>query len=838
MSFGIGCSDILAGIKIAVKLYDYGFAEENRADVRYRNFRNELLNFRILLQRLDEALQSAQNRWEKRGPTLGQRRPYEPLSEDFEAERITIVGNFVSTLQECEALLEHNRHLRERSSNVLENLYFNLSQQEVRVEHLRHRLNFHSQKIRLVIDRLSINLLTDIDAKVDDILAISEQNLQVSNEIKLELRKFRTSWLGYISGNGVPSESSSEGQYAVSASIAQRFLDNVRENAPTDLTGGIPLQEGFDALLLHFEQSSEPGSDQTPERYLLFLKSRWLLDYLKQGSDYKRARPGFYYRRAINQVEQAIAERLTQPGELIPYDETTLMSQPDACFHTWSKDTLGPVVEYSQPHPLMVRGDEVQVAHIELAPTSITEGDTVTIFKSSDERFRVVRESNPTSTQGKVVITPHKVQVREDNLIPRYAFPTLSTPCLEMAIFSRGEEELFNFTSIGDLHRLQTALMGYDVSHDQGDVPVRCQFKLKGTTALLDCKGRVQLWQEPIAATTQNEDSESSRSPSLQSPVSTAHRPHSRHDSLNSSLPPPSTITTNSDGWEADSIKLPSIAIFTQVTVKEETRFAAMLIPLQPGMNVDPRECSCHRQGYEKCASLVITKKNKQLFPMHMIQSETDPQGRPNPNTFDIFPLRLPRHPDFDKTTSTYQSEYILLNFKSLSEKQRFHKELDLRFEVRDKQIENQRNFERWILTAQDKPQRLQRNLSTSPSQLSTSFERPGGLFLPQNQSRSGSTSGRSSTVPVSPRQSATEDLILPVASSPRSNSQAVSRQQTINTAHRFTRDSRTNSTATSNMTRRDTSASEVSYSAVHSEITAPRSSQDANKKVPWWTKL
>lgn len=33
MSFGIGCSDILAGVRIAVKLYDYGFAEENRAGI-------------------------------------------------------------------------------------------------------------------------------------------------------------------------------------------------------------------------------------------------------------------------------------------------------------------------------------------------------------------------------------------------------------------------------------------------------------------------------------------------------------------------------------------------------------------------------------------------------------------------------------------------------------------------------------------------------------------------------------------------------------------------------------------------------------------------------------
>lgn len=712
---------------------------------------------------------------------------------------------------------------------MIENLQFNLSQQEVRVDHLRHRLNFHSQKIRLVIDRLSINLLTDLDAKVDDILAISEQNLQVSNEIKLELTRFRTSWLGYISGNGVPAESASDGSHAVSSTIAQRFLDNVRENAPKDLRGGIPLKEGFDALLLHFEQSCEPGSDQTPERYLLFLKSRWLLDYLKQGTEYKRARPGFYYRRAINQVEQAISERLTQPGELIAYDENTLMEQPDASFHIWVPDTLSPVIEYSQPHPLMVRGDEEQVARIELAAHTATEGDSITVFKSSDEHFRVVHESSPASTQGRVVITPHKVHVREDRLIPRYAFPTLASPCLELAIFSRNEEELFKFGSLGDLHKFQTAMVGYEVSHDQGDVPVRCQLKIKNMSALFDCKGRAQLWQEPIGPATAQDVSDSSRSASLRTPTSFSRSPNSRHDSMTTSIPATSTITTNADGWEADSIKLPSITIFTQqVDTKGRTRFAAISVQLHPGMNVDPKACSCAREGYNKCANLVITGK-KQMFPVYILQSETDAQGKPNPNTFDIFPLRLPRHADFHKTVKTYHSEYVLLNFKSLSEKQRFHKELDLRLEVRDKQIENQRNFEKWIVKASDQPQRRHTSLSTSPSQLSSSFDRSMGSFIALSQSRSGSNSQRSSVTPVSPRQSATEDLITPVAP-PRSDSNAIGRRESMNTNQQFGREQKTNSNATP---RRNTSISEV-----HTESSAPTASRSSSKKQSWWKKL
>lgn len=679
-------------------------------------------------------------------------RPHEPLSREFEEERIAIVGNFQRTLQECEALLERNKQFRIRDSNVLENLRYNLGKSEVQVDQLRSRLHFHAQKIRLVLDRLSINLLTNIDDKVDDILAISEQNLRVSEGIELELKKFHASWLGHVSGHGVPSRSASEGLHSVSASIAQRFEDTIRLDAPADLTNGVPLIEGFDALLLHFERSSEEGSDQTPEGYLLFLKARWLLDQIKAGVQFQNARPGLYYKRAINQVEQAMLARISQPGQLIAYDESVLLQLPETCFHIWLSLSTTPSVEYSKPSPLMIRGGEVKVAHIKLASENPSEG-SVTIFKSSDEQIRVVHESIPASASERVVITQHNVLVQEDKLIPRYTFPTLTTPCLELDIRCRNVDEYFKFTSIDDLHNFQRALMGYEVSHDQSNII--CQFS--DHLSHLDCKGHVQLWQEPIGLASSMPGRDDVVSPLLGS--ASISSGGSRHDSLSSSIAATSTVNAAADGWQADPIKKASIVIFAQLTDSrsKNKRFAAVNVDLGESIYVDPSSCQCHRDP--DCKSVVLRHKKSTKFSVHALFSESDAMGQPNPSTFDIFPFRLPRHPDRASRVQTKQTEYLVFAFKTIEEKTIFLHELNIRFAVRDQQIKDQWAFESSIRWRQEHPVRHRHqshgsSLSSSPgsrhmSQCSTSPSTLGRMSSRTHPRHTSSISSSSGTMPI-----------------------------------------------------------------------------------------
>ena len=725
MAFNAG--DIVAGLRLAVQLHDYGFNQENAADVRYKNFRNDIFNFRILLERLEQALQNAQQRYDG-SPHPMRIQAYNPLSTDFEDERKTIVGNFVETLNACDRLLEENKKYRQKYSNVVENLKWHLSQQERRVDDLRTRLQFHSEKIRLVMDRLSINLLTDIDAKVDDILAISELNLQVSSEILQELVRFRSALFGHLSGHHVPLSREAETSHRVSDMISLKFQEHLFIDAPTSMGRGLPLEQGFDALFSSFQHSIS-SVDCTPESYLSFLKTRWLLQCLCDSEEYHAARPGFYYKRAINQISQAVKVRMQQPGVLISYEESMLIELPETHFRVWPLSDPVPTTLQSDPHPLMIRANEEEVMRMTLDPDELRGSDTVTIFKSSEEHFRIIQETRVASRPEEKILIPQPIYTREDKLIPRYALPMIDEPDFEVAIFSRNEETLYRFGTSEMLFRFQSALMGYEVSHDQQ--AIRCQFS--DDVSYLDCKGRVQLWQEPIVLGGLNGARRPSNTPSSFSDGKT----QSRFDSLAATAVTSNTIRWTTGGWEAESIKLPAIVIFTELTdAKERKQFAILFMDLESGVHVDPKECGCCR-AYDTCSKLVLTNGKKGMT-VRALFSDVEHTGH---SGFDLFPFRTPRHPDFRKL-KTLRTDYLVLKFGRLEEKRRFDKELDYRFRVRDKQTQNQHDFTKRMQKLET--QRPLRQPDTVPmrahgrtfSEASSALSVPPQLDLPESGPR------------------------------------------------------------------------------------------------------
>ncbi|KAI7543186.1 hypothetical protein KC317_g16380, partial [Hortaea werneckii] len=362
-----GASDIVRGIELALTIYQYGFVEENAADYRYRNFQEDIFNFRRLLQRLNQSLRRAQCRYLDRGPNLGLE-PYDPLESDFEDERKAIVGDFLGTLNQCDSLLKENQRYRAEAgqrSGPLLNLQWNLTQQEQRVDDLRRRLHFHTEKIRFVIDRLQLDLLTDLDATANDLVGLAEQNLDVSDDILFELNRFRQDLFGYFAGQGSLDHRHPDRTHVASADIATRFQSYLQIDAPTSTSHGIPLAQGFDALLLHFQQSAR-GSDQTPEKYLSFLKARWLLGCLKASPDYQRARPGLYFKRAINQLDRAILTKARRQADIVAYEEAVLLDLPETFFRIWPEPKTSAISRRKQPDQLTPRANEIQVAHIEL----------------------------------------------------------------------------------------------------------------------------------------------------------------------------------------------------------------------------------------------------------------------------------------------------------------------------------------------------------------------------------------------------------------------------------------------------------------------------------------
>jgi hypothetical protein len=467
-----GDSDIATGIEIARWICEHGFVQENRADIRYAILAKDVLNFRYLLQRLDEALRDAHKRYEEnrllRGWDI-----LDPAAEGFELERKSIAGDFVTTLTQCTTLLTDNKKIRQQYSHALQNPMQCLAQ-------LRRRLDFHSTKIRLVVDRLAINLLTDHDAKLDD--------TNVKNNDATDA-------------------------HAASQAVLKRLNENLHVNAPCAISEppNLPLPAAFDALFFHFDQSTDgpiestDGPVQTPQKYLALLKTRWLLEHIRNSHDYLAAVPGYYYKRAINQIEQATILQIQQE-DLIRCEESVLLDLPQTCFQIWPTpdvaiDDVAIDDVATGPPPLMPGANEELAASIKLAPDDITSTENVTIFKRSDNQFRTVRETTyplvPDDSYAgqRVVHVSRMVHVSQDSFIPRYALPTQKPPCREIAILSHDTEALYRFKTMDDLKNFQAAFMGYQLSYDH-EGSVLCQFG-KGLSHL-DCKARIQLWQDPI----------------------------------------------------------------------------------------------------------------------------------------------------------------------------------------------------------------------------------------------------------------------------------------------------------------------------------------------------
>lgn len=332
-----------------------------------------MLTLRQLLEKLQESLGNAQRRYIERGRTIAIR-TYEPLSEDFEHERKTFVGDVEGTLKACDILLKDNIKIRFRYSNDAEELSWHMIRQERRVIDLRNRLQIHSRKIRFAIDRLTQELLTDRYASERSLLDIAQRNVETFHEILPDLHQ-------RLAGQSGPQGSNLRSELVVSNAISKKFEEHWFVDAPPDIGSGIALHLAFDALVDAFLASSG-GSDQTPEKYLLFLKSCWLLDRLKQTKGYQDASPAVYYRYAVAQLEASILTRMRQPGELILFDENVLFKLPLSVFRIWPSKTTATAIQYMPSHPLSARANEEKLACIKLASGNSESPDVATVFKS------------------------------------------------------------------------------------------------------------------------------------------------------------------------------------------------------------------------------------------------------------------------------------------------------------------------------------------------------------------------------------------------------------------------------------------------------------------------
>jgi len=397
--------------------------------------------------------------------------------EQLKSEAEDIVGDFQKTLEECRILLQKHITLDGRRASVIDNLFWGLSTQK-RVEELRKRIQFHTQKIYLVIEPVQLGLIRNIDCNVNEILDLRRKHVNQAPELYLPL---------------------------IPASFAGRFHDALCRNSPVPLEDAacIPLREGFDVLYDCYRHSTVSVTETNPttvEQYLNLIKAHWLADVLKRSYAYQETRPGSLYRRMIAQVEQRVSRQYARK-DISRYPEDELAGLDDSVFEIW------PEIKIILPPPLTeAKGREEKLAELCLSEQAGFRKQDLVIFRVNTVVLRIVLSQTYESAIVPRQATEIFVNTSEDGLVPWYTIPKKANPAathaLEVTNGKGAGGKLYDLRSRADAFSFQRAFVGYEVASDTRDVLCTFTLSARFSTSSRIGFGEVQLWHWPTPTST------------------------------------------------------------------------------------------------------------------------------------------------------------------------------------------------------------------------------------------------------------------------------------------------------------------------------------------------
>ena len=458
-------------------------------DARYVQFGIAIGSLKNVLEHLEDRLSNAAHKY---GEQLVQRRGTalcDPKDGRLEAERRKIVGDFQTTLCECERILaEHSLYLR-TPSNFRQNVLWEFRIQ-AKVDKLINRVQFHISKISLVTEQLQYGLLRDMVATLKH---IGRNVADIHNVV--------------VTGLLQPARPATT---SIPEALAVRFNDALMApNRPQSFEDPlhVPIQEGFDALAYHFFQSTvhscgPPGSAQPLEQYINLLKARWLLQVIKRTAQFEDS---FYYKRATLRLQQLVEDESHRP-DLTQYSEPDFDMVNSASYAIWVTDDV-------DPGPSVEEGPGCEEQILELPMRDVPE--TLAVFRMSDTELRLVRSIVSSSTGLPPRDCETEINIHLHQFEPVYARPSSSEPAFQVKISSSQARSarLYDFKKISHAHEFQRAITGFKVVHDRENVQWSLDKKIDKKKK--SGKARIQIWQyKPLLQATANRLQSSPTSPS------------------------------------------------------------------------------------------------------------------------------------------------------------------------------------------------------------------------------------------------------------------------------------------------------------------------------------
>jgi hypothetical protein len=655
-------------------------------DARYAQFGIEIRSLKNALEHLEDRLSNADHEY---GEQLVQRRGTalcDPKDGGLEAERRKIVGDFRTTLGECERILaEHSSYLRNPSTfgqNVLWEFKI-----QAKIDKLINRVQFHISKISLVTEQLQYGLLRDMVATLEH---IGRNVADIHNVV--------------VTGLLQPARPAAT---SIPEALAVRFNDALMApNRPQSFEDPlhVPIQEGFDALAYHFYQSTvrshgPPGSAQPLEQYINLLKARWLLQVIKRTTQFEDS---FYYKRATLRIQQLVEDESHRP-DLTQYSEPDFDMVNSASYAIW---VTGDV----DPGPSVEEGPGCEEQILELPMRDVPE--TLAIFRVSDTELRLVRSIVSSSTGPPPRDRETEVNIHLHQFEPVYACPWSSEPTFRVRISSNqaGNTRLYDFKEISHVLEFQRAVTGFKVVHDRENVQWLLDKKIDKKKR--SGRARIQIWQyKPLFQATASRPQSSPSSPG-DSPTNIgppAPTSQTLGESMTKGLNPSifsivrNPAAGNGAGREniiLERVPLPVLVVFTSLERQRrflslERKWPALRQPsvanlkmtlVERGVKINPESCEC-RYTRNTCHQIIIENwpGSKSSFRLGIL-SET--HGASTPQPWDLSVLGLPKHPLFSDRVKSLKVTYLALTFSTIQEKDKFVTAFDTisRLRYRDEQ--------------------------------------------------------------------------------------------------------------------------------------------------------
>ncbi|KAL8663324.1 MAG: hypothetical protein Q9202_003960 [Teloschistes flavicans] len=668
MSLGFSLSDIKLLYEFGYFIYDKAFSKAQGAHIQYFDFGRDIQALAETLQRLAQIIQDADKQ--------KLRKPWQTPDDDYRGALQPVTeaaGDFRTTLNDCQTLLDNNRRFRRNASNFVDNVQWTVGvERDVNI--LRDRVRFHLIKLGIMLKPFEIILLLEIRGELRHVRG-------VVTEIRDIL----------LAQNGLPSSTQEVLLPPIPHEIATRFARALSVCPPPGYTeSSLPLQETADALIYHFSRSTveyNPGLDlnqRVPKvpQYLNLLKSRWIFEKLECSSELRAKGSYSFWAGYLAEIRSEIVEQYQRfaNGALEAPPEEVVLLLSDSCFSLWlSQPASIEPARLSEPGPT-----EEKILELDLPDSSNTRQSSLTVFKRSAIEFRlvttVVDKHNKDFLHEKEIV----VNTNASAIVPAYGVSSDRSANPNSMLISNHHVNDLNWQllrSSDDISLFQEVLLGYRVSHTMSNI----RWSINGSSKPGQSgHAQMQTWQ----FMTSKESTFKEWDPSLYPVTSAATMPPAqppghgpstfanqrRMTALSGTtiLSAPTMTTRVSGSRGVGTVLLPpNPPVFVLLTMLEG-KYTFLHFELDDNVMIDRKQCDC-RSGKKPCAITIITGTKGWKVRKYSAGEVGDQQGLA---TWDLAVFRHPEHPKFKTMEVLSKVKYLRLSFASPALNEEFQKEL------------------------------------------------------------------------------------------------------------------------------------------------------------------